>query len=227
MKKSSYIPILNHITTVCRLLPNYLQALIFIFLYIGFQFLILTDFIFYVIIGLEVIFIILLSQKFIIYKKISNLKTAIELQILWIKSKKDAYKIKIYFIIFILMTIGLIYIFKSMPFDWISFISSTLLVILFSLKAFYYVPETYIKINERWNLEFHNIFQGFVYTFNIKEIQLISLYNGMIIIETNKETLKQKIEFYNHKEKERLYKFISALELNVINNRSRFVEIGN
>ena len=89
--KRKRLLILDEMIESCRLMPAWIQF-IFVMIVMGIAVFIIpvaTYFFLAAIITIQVIFILLLIQKNIVYKRISKLEVAIQKMVVWVHSKKD------------------------------------------------------------------------------------------------------------------------------------------
>ena len=99
MNERKRIPILDTLVDGCRMLPETIQAFLFALVFVGGHSLVMAglfNFLLTVIL-IELLLILILIQKNIVYQRISKIENAIGSQILWIKTRQDAAKIIRYF----------------------------------------------------------------------------------------------------------------------------------
>lgn len=141
--------LIDELTESCRLMPDWVQS-IFAGLFVGIGILILpvvSYFFLGTIIVVQLMIIILLTKRNIVYRRISKMEVAIKKKIIWIESKRDENekKKKILINIVLLTIVGfLFYQFTDIK----MLIIIGLFWVLFTLKVVFYVPLISVRITK-------------------------------------------------------------------------------
>jgi len=203
--KKNRLPILDSIVDNCRLLPEWLQAILMLFIMLLANSIILIfSYFFILVIIIQLIFIVLLIQKNIVFRKIDILDEAISRKIIWVKTKDDERKISVFeiFSVVIIVFVFVIYWNEQV------FIMNTLFSILFFMKILFYVPAVNIRIIEKEHkLQFINEFEGFYIEFYLYNIEDIKVVDNHLKIVSNESVEEIEINFADVLERYRLEEF--------------------
>ena len=204
------IPIADTIVDVCRMLPEPLQAILLlgiptvstILFRSGFEYLIPY------IIAVEVFFIGVLIQKNIVYRRISKIDQAIKYRILWVKTRRDGKKIIRYLIcssFYLLLGIGYYFYIEN---NQCLLIIILLLWVIYLMKGLFYVPNVFVRIIGKHEIEFVNEFQKEALTFEFYELLQITFEPNQLIIQSRDSQHLFPLQFDKLEERKRLRKFL-------------------
>ncbi len=223
MQKRKRIIILDDIIDSCRLMPTIIQSFFFFLglLFVTFFLQIGLFYFLYVVILIQVVFILLLGQKNRIYRRISKIENAIQLQILWVKTKKDERILhQKRFLNFILSFVSILILYYY-DFTNIKFIIIlALFSLLFFLKIIFYVPVLNIRIvQEEGMFQVSNEAKGESVEFQLYEMNSIDIYSNKIRIASDKDYIDAEMDFISNKERSKVYTFLKGLKICEVNIR--------
>jgi len=209
------IILIDEITESCRLMPTFMQSLLFGLMFGIATLLIptLTYFFFYTIIFFQATFIILLVQKNLVYRRISKLKNAIQKKIIWIHTKEDKKDLlKKRGINLLLVALTLFLYFKITSINLL--IVNGLFCLLFSLKIIFFVPLLSLRIIEDRDLSFQIINEQQQENIEVEifKIKNITLDHNTLIIDTKDDFIHTPIHFKSTEEYDRVFYFLRGLE---------------
>lgn len=194
------------------MLPEILQVTIFVLvfslptllLYLGLKNLVTT------IIVLEVLFILILIQKNIIYRRISKIENAIKHQIIWIKTKKGGEKVIRY------LALGTIFTLTSLLIYWYFRNNRLLLIIvlpsiLFILKSIFYVPTVFVRIIDEGSLQLVDESRGENVILDKYELKRLEILQKKVRINTHAGSTDFELLFDKLEERNRLKQFLNKV----------------
>ncbi len=209
MNETKRFPIIDTLVDGCRMLPETIQGILFAMVFAGGNFLVMAglfNFLLTVIV-VELLLIVILIQKNIVYQRISKLENAIASQILWIKTRQDAAKIIRYFFFSSILFLGGLWVYAKVGSE-LYFVAISLLFVLYFLKGLFYVPLVQVKIIEDEQIQFINDFNGKCVDFKFYEIQKIEIQEKNIRISTQDQKSDFKVFFHKKEGRIRLRKFL-------------------
>lgn len=223
--KKKRTPILDEMMDSCRLMSPEAQSALF-FLALGVVtifFFILTDpsayfVLIWIAVIVQIIFILLLIKKNIVYREILKNENAIQPNVIWIKTRKDVEnqrKRKVANILLIIVTLIIFYFFN----DFKILLVNGLFCLLFSLKLAFYVPLVSVRIiNNNLEAKMYVIdkIQGINIEFDLSDIIDIKVYYEKLLVTTRKEKVEIPIDFNAIREKMKLENF---LKKSIIRNK--------
>ena len=214
--KRKRVFIIDEITESCRLMPNWIQS-IFFFIMLGiatFIVPVISYFFLGTIIILQLIVIILLAKKNIVYKRISKIEVAVEKMVIWIHSKKDEdekYKKALINLALIIVTLLLFYKIQNVKL----LIINSLFCLLFFLKLLFYVPLISVRIidDDKDVNKFFVIDKGLKINteINLYQIRSMEIISNKIEVDTNQGKVEIPIDFRSDKEKGKLKMFLKKV----------------
>lgn len=214
MNERKRIPILDTLVDGCRMLPESIQAILFLIAgtsiyaipyWLSFG---IPNFI-QIVISIEVVLILILAQKNFVFRRISKIENAISHGIVWLKTKQDAVTILRYFVFSsILFLIG-IFLYSRVENEQLLLVYS-LVCVLYFLKGLFYVPLVQVKIIEDDQIQFINDFNGKCIDFKSYEILKIEIQERNIQIFTNDQKSDFKVFFHKKEGRIRLRKFLET-----------------
>ncbi|MGK0364964.1 MAG: hypothetical protein ACI85O_002025 [Saprospiraceae bacterium] len=208
--KRNRVFILDEMIESCRLMPTWVQFILFIGAAGIVSFTI--PMLFYIsvtIILVQVVFIILLIKKYIVYRRISKLEVAIKKRVIWIFSKRDKdekYKKGLINLGLIILTLILFFTLQNTKL----LIINGLFCVLFFLKIAFYVPLISVRIIEDDKFVVINKGLGERMEINLYEINSIKIVEDKIIV--NRKKIEIPLDFQSEKEVRRLMMFLKGID---------------
>lgn len=205
------IPIFDTLVDGCRMLPEAIQGILFALVLVFGHYLVVAGFLNFLLtfIVIEVLIILVLIQKKLVYQRISKLENAIYYKILWIKTKQDSAKIIRYFFFSSILFLLGIWTYSNVGSERY-LLAVSLLCVLYFLKGLFYVPLVTVRVIENDEIQFINDFNGKCVDFELYEIRKIAIQEKKISIFLKDQTIDFKVFFNKKEERNRLRKFLKG-----------------
>ena len=209
MQKRRRVPILDTLVDGCRMLPETIQGFLFALVFVGGTSFVMIGFFNFLLtfIVVEVLLILILIQKNLVYRRISKIENAISNEILWIKTKQDSAKIFRYFIFsWVFFLIGFLIYTKVDNERY--FLAVSLLCVLYFLKGLFYVPLVIVRIIPNDQIQLINDFNGKFVEFDFYEVEKVEIQEKKISIFSKDKKVDFKVFFNKKRERQRLRQFL-------------------
>lgn len=225
--------ILDEMIDSCRLMPVWVQYVLFstVMGILMFAMPLLFYAFWKAIITVQVIFIILLIQKNIVYRKISMIEVAVKRMVIWVHTQKDRQE-KQKRIIANLLLIGLTIIIFNKIQDVELLIINSLFCFLFFLKLIFHVPPVSVRFVDDKGDQIINIFtiidkRARVNTdFYLESIKSVDVSINKLVVDTRANKIEVPLRFQSKQEARRLTMFLKKINkfevissFSVTNNR--------
>ncbi len=209
------LPIVDEITESCRLMSLWWQGFFFILgMIIAHGVMVCFYFYLETVILLQLLIILFLSYKYMVYRSISSLEVATKKKVIWVSTKtdeSDKYKRVAINLGLILLTVWLFYQLQ----DFKLLLINSLFCFLFFLKIAFYVPLISIRVVTESDSVADTFFVldkrlGMNTEIELYLIHSIAVTSKELLIETSNESLKVPLNFSSSKEIRNVKQFLNT-----------------